>query len=349
MVFGTSSSYDLLQTQQTTVIQFGLQQAYDNIAVQLAAHNALVQGMFGDLAQNTTDRLDLYGAAASKVMQELDEFGVPDAQKVSAGVTLGFPLRRYGNGLQWTELWIKRATMGQLDAEIEAIQDADIMNVYKMIRRTLFTPTTSTFEDIWNNHVNLPVKALINADGGAIPPGPNGEGFNGSTHTHYLGSATLTAGALTSLINTVIEHFAAGEVALCINSADEAAVRALTGFVALVDADIVQASTVTYARGQYDTINFSNRRIGKFGAAWVYVKPWVPQNYAACYMRGANPLRLRTDPVLYDGNLVVDFQRTDFMLEARTYSRYIGMGVYTRHAAAVLEFDNASYSAPSGL
>ncbi len=349
MPYGTLTSFDTLATSQQSLIAFGLDKAFEAIAIELESHNRLVAEMSGEYAERSTDRQRRYGATATKVMQELDEFGVPDAQKVVAGVNVGFPLRRYGNALQWTDLFLKRARADEMAKEVRAIQNADIMNVYSLIRKALFTPTNTAFEDIWVDHLNIGVKALINADGGAITPGPNAETFNGATHTHYLANATLTAAALTNLITTVIEHVASGSVALQISATDETAVRALTGFVPLTPGYQINADTSVYALGNLDMINFNNRMIGYFGAAEVWVKPWIMPNYAVCYVRGQNVLVFRTDPALFNGDLVVDFTDERFMLQARGYSRYCGMGVWNRTGAAILQFNAASYSTPAGL
>ena len=54
--------------------------------------------------------------------------------------------------------------------------------------------------------------------------------FDAATHTHYLGSATLTAAAATSLVNTVLEHRVTAGVRIVIAQADRTAWEALVGF-----------------------------------------------------------------------------------------------------------------------
>jgi hypothetical protein len=51
--------------------------------------------MIGALVERTTDRQRRYGTAASKTMQVADQFGRPQAQKITAGATIGVPLRLY--------------------------------------------------------------------------------------------------------------------------------------------------------------------------------------------------------------------------------------------------------------
>jgi hypothetical protein len=65
-------------------------------------------------------------------MDEMDQWGQSDAQKISGrAVTVDFPLRRYGNSLQWTRQWMISNTVEQLAAEVSAIMDADRSNLLK--------------------------------------------------------------------------------------------------------------------------------------------------------------------------------------------------------------------------
>jgi hypothetical protein len=149
------------------------------------------------------------------------------------------------------------------------------------LKKAIYTPTNYTFVDLNVDKAPLAVKAFINADSSAIQDGPNGEVFNGATHTHYDGSATLTAAALLASINDVVEHGFGGGVKVFINAADEAAVRALTGFTAYLDPRVTinaNANQATPARRCHAKLD--NRAIGIFGAAEVWVKPWAIANYA---------------------------------------------------------------------
>ncbi len=337
MAFGTLSSFDTLAAQGATVAALGEAAVYNAIAGQLAVHNAATREMMGDLVEITTDRQRVYGGVDTMVMEELDEFGLPDAQKMTTGATLGLPLRFYGGALQWTRVFFQRTTGNQIAKTVETMMIADVKAIQREIKRALFRPTNYAFEDRRVDHVSLAVKALANADSASIPSGPNGETFNAAMHTHYLNAATLTAAALDAQIATIIEHFGAGTPLLYINSGQEAAVRALVGFTAYVDVRITQPQTATYATGRaLDTLNVNNRAIGLYGAAEVWVKPWVPANYVVGWMGGVpSPLAYRRND-LGTGNLELAFEFDQFPLHARGYGREFGIGVVDRVAAAVL-------------
>src|SRR5205085_2899415 len=147
----------------------------------------------------------------------------------------------------WTRLFFQNATGAELAAQVEAMMDADVKNMHRQLKLAMFTPTNSTFEDRRVDHVNLPMKALVNADGAPIPIAPDGTTFNAATHTHYLATAALAASDVTSLVNTVIEHFLSGAIQVLINPASEVAIRALAGFFPYYDARLTPSVNQTNA------------------------------------------------------------------------------------------------------
>ena len=355
MPFGTLGVLDTLAATQQSLIAYGEDRAWSEIAALLAAHNEQMTDMMAGLVERSNDRLRRYGTAASKTMQELDEFGRPQAQKVTAGATLGFPLRLYGDALQWTRKFMQTGgSAAQLAAEMTSILDSDRrLTLYEM-KRALFTPTNTTFADRLIDNIDIPVKALVNADSATLPIGPNGESFNGATHTHYLftAGASLAAADVSGLISTVREHTSMGRVDLYINSANETAMRGLTGFVGHIYGYISRGggATTDVTNQSLSPQNPGDRSIGFFGESEVFVKPWMPSGYVLAINSGAAqaPLVLRTRPGAGDLQLVSEF--ADHPLQARAYEREFGVGVYNRVGAAVLFIDAGSggaYVAPT--
>lgn len=353
--FGTLSTLDLLAASQTSLVAYGMDTAWAEVQAAMIAHNRQMQEMLGDLVEPSTDRQRRYGSAAAKTMQVADQFGRPQAQKVTAGVTLGFPLRLYEDGLQWTHKFAQApGSAQQLAAEFDAILDADYRQIMYEIKRALTTPTNYTFADVLIDNIDLAVKALVNADSASIPLGPNGESFNAATHTHYLftAAAALAAADVAGLISTVLEHTNRGTIEIWINSAQETAMRGLTGFVPDLAAYIVRggAATTDVTSNALDMMNPQNRRIGMYGAAAVYVKPYIPAGYLVAVNVGAGqaPLVMRTRPGA--GGLQLVFDNPDWPLYSRGYEREFGVGVFSRTSAAVLFVDAGSggiYVAPS--
>jgi hypothetical protein len=350
MAFGTLSTLDVLASTQQSVVEFGVQQAWDSVNRTLTAYNRMIAQLSGDLWVTSTDTRRSYGAGSTMVMEELDQFGAPGAQKISVGQTLDFPLRRYGAAIQFTRQAFESMTTAQLAAHVTAMMSADQANVIRAAKQALYVSTNTTFVDYLGipAGVSLAIKALVNNDGVVPPVGPNGEVFAG-THTHYTAEATLSAAGYLSSIRTVQEHYNTGVPVTVINQSDEADFRALTGFVAIIDARFARGggATTDVGRGALDMGNLYDRHIGFFDAAEVWVKPWAVANYALTYMRGIAPLVMRQPVYAPAGALRLVNENDGHPLLARQYERQFGMGVWNRTAAAVHDFGNASYTNPT--
>jgi hypothetical protein len=349
MAYGTLSTLDTLASIRQSVIAFGEDRAWQSISAALDSHNAQFNEMLGTLVDRTSDARRSYGTGDVKVMDELDQWGQSDAQKISAAQTVDFPLRRYGNSLQWTRQWMISNTVEQLAAEVSGIMDADRSNLLRQVKRAVYIPTNTTFIDKLGvpANVSLAVKAFANNDGSGYPVGPNGEVF-ATSHQHYLANATLTATVATNLVTAVQEHYNSGTPVIVINSADEAAWRALTGFVAYVDPRLTLNANANQPTTRVNFANTYNREIGLYGAAVVRIKPWALANYAFAYIEGQEPpLAMRVPQVDMLGDLNLQYEDERLPLRARSYERQFGVGVWQRVGGAVLEFNNGTYQTPT--
>jgi hypothetical protein len=350
MAYGTLTVGDLLAN-QATIAQIGEDRVWESIDSALRIHNGFVQEGLRDLVTPTTDQQKRFGGPDTMTMDDLDEMGSPDAQKVTAGTNVGFPLYLKGVAVQWTRTYFKNATGQEFAEQFVAAQDADVRKIFTDIKRAMYYPTNKTVVDkLVSNAISLSVKALTNADSTAVPLAPDGTSFNAATHTHYLytASTALAAADVTALINTVAEHYNEGKVLVYINSAQETAMRALTGFTAVTPMQIVPALTSQYARvNDLDTSQFYNRQIGFFGnqAAEVWVKPWAVSGYVLAFMKGPRkPLAWRTRSG-DSGGLELAAENETFPLRARQLVREYGISVWERTNGAVLYIDSGSAGA----
>lgn len=352
-MYGTLSLTDLLAATQPTIVEFGEDRVFEGISDLLEVHNRLVQEKLGDFVLTTTDRLRRYGGIDSMLMEPMDEFGIPNAQKVSAGATVGFPLRRYANAIQFTRDWMRQHTPEELTNQVIAQRTADVRTIDREIKKALFRPTNYTFRDYLvqpTSQVSLGVKALVNADGDPIPVGYTGLTFDGATHTHYLARAggALANTDMIALYSTVIEHHPIGRPQIWISRTDEATVRALAGFLGYLPETTMPASTTTYAVGrQLDTMQVNDRAIGVFDqTAEVWVKPWIPANYAFAWVSGApEPLVMR-EPERGDRGLRLMAEFDSYPLRANALAHDYGLGVWNRTNGAILYFGGTSYVQP---
>lgn len=336
LTIGTPGGYNIEQVAQ------GMIQDNQN-------YNAVVGSMLSDLAETTEEYIRPVGGSGGGDMLKVDEYSRGPTQKDVPGYFAGFPLYKHQYPVGWTQQWEKNATPADFAAKQAQAQGADLRMLRYEMQLAIFTPTNSTVTDsLVNTAVSLPVKAFINADSTAMQNGPNGEVFDGTTHTHYDGSATLTAAAVQAAINDVVEHRAGARVIVAINQADAAAYQALTGFISLqVPYVTINANANQVASPRLDIGRLDNRQIGWFGAAEVWTKPWVPQNYQVTYDVAApnKPLVRRVEA----GNrgLFIAATVDAHPLRAQYYENFYGFGAWNRVALHVLKWNNATYSAPS--
>lgn len=355
-MYGTLGILDSLAATQSSVVQYGEDRAFDQITAYMLAVNRIAMGLLGDFAERSDDRQRRYGGNDAMAMERVDEFGRPAAQKVTAGSTVGFPLEKFAIGRQWTKDSLEVLTAAEIAAQTQAAAAADWANLNKELKRALFLPTNYSFVDERVDGVTLAVKRLVNADSATIPLGPNGETFNGASHTHYnfTAATTLAVADLAALVEDVIEHHPTGNAVVAINRAQETAARGLTGFTALLPARLVPANNAVAAVGTIDdTQNLNDRLIGYFNSAGVYaevwVQPWVPAGYLFAFVRGGpTPLVLRVRGAR--GDLRLAFEDDDHPLRAQGFEREFGFGVWNRTNGAALYVDTGSagaYVAPT--
>lgn len=342
---GTFDISTLQAANNTSVIDFGEDKAAEIIAQDNRNFSQIVDELLADLAEKTSDRQRSAGSSLGGSAMEVDEYGQGPTQKDVPGYFIGFPLKRIQFPIGWTTQWLKNATPADLAVRNGIAQGAHLRRMRYELQKAIFTPTNTTFTDHLVDKGSLPVKAFINADSSAMANGPNGEVFDGSTHTHYDGSATLTAAAVLAMIADVVEHRNGARVIVAFNQADATAVSALSGFVALQPSYIIPATGTVGS----PTLQFraDNRQIGFMNGAEIWTKPWVPANYAAAWDAAApqKPLVYRTEK--NDLGVHIAAEIDSHPLHANFSEWFYGFGAWNRVAMAVLKFNNATYSAPS--
>ncbi len=345
---GTYGVADLRANRQTTAAAFGLDILSENLADVLAAHNSIVTDMVTELAEPTTNRLRAGGFGDSGDFVEVDQWSRARTQKAVAVGNIGFPLKLYQFPVGWTRKYFEQTTVADTVGRQFTAQKAHAKIIVREMKKAIFGSANYTVNDkLVAPIVSLDVKRFANADGFAIPEGPNGEVFTASTHSHYLGSATLTNAALLSLVNTVAEHSETGQVRIAIAAADQTAVEALTSFKPFTDVRLTQSGTAVEPMQRLDYTKMNNRPIGYFGVAEVWVKPWAIANYIFAWDGGAveKPLAYRTRTP--GAGMVIAAELDAFPLHAQYMEAEFGFGVWGRTRGAVLYFANATYTDPT--
>lgn len=344
---GTFDIQSLIATTDVTAVEFGVDTIAQVLAEDNANHNALVQEALSDIVAVTTDRQRKQGTSIGGDMLEADEFSRVPTQRESAGQLVGFPLRKYAYAIGWTRDWEKLRSPADFAIAQQAAQGANLRRIQYELKKALFTPTNYSYVDTFVDEATLAVKALINADSSSIQNGPNGETFDGTSHTHYNANSTLTAAAVQATIDDVVEHGFGGQVRVYISRTNEAAFRLLTGFIEAIDPRLTLNANANESVRRLDYTRLDNRMIGYFGGAEVWVKPWMVANYlfAMDVASPAKPLCMRVPPA--EAGLHVVAEIDAHPLRAQYMEHSFGFGAWARTNGAVLYFANGSYSAPS--
>lgn len=360
--YGSHNLLDTLATiDKDTVYEYGEDRLYEHIRDLLDVHNMMTQQLMGTFVESNTDRIARLGAdSATMSMIEVDEYGTVDTQKVAvSGYDIGFPLRAYQVSVGWTRRYFQLKTPADIAKDFIGVRDADVNNMRKQMLRALYRATNYTFIDRLTDSISLPVKALMNADGTAIPMDEFGNTFNGATHTHLVGRAggSLAASDISALIENVTEHgVGGGRVVVLINAAQEAAVRAFTANFAPFQAPLLSpgpGSTVDVVDGgrKYDPYQIDDKPIGIWdGFVEVWVKPWIPTGYITALKTGGSGgevLRMRTRGTAGMGNLGILFEDENYPMRGQWFEREFGLGVWNRFACAHLYTGGTSYVQPT--
>jgi hypothetical protein len=343
-MFGTMFTFDALASSNKTVLEIGEKQAFDAIEAALAVHNALLDDVASNLATVSTRRSEVYGGNRKIKGEKVDQIGVVDAQKITAGATVDFPLDRLQYAVQWTFDAFDVLTGDELAAQFTAIEEGDVEDFRLDILKAIFQPTNYTTTDRFIDHTALNVKALINADGTEMPIGPRGATFDGATHNHYLADATTDQTTVLELIHTVTEHYERGRAQLFINKAQEALVRGFALFLPAPATNTVPSQTAARAVGELDLDILDDRYIGVLDQADVWIKPWMPAAYMFCFLIGPpKPVRIRRRR---NGLRLVSREST-FPLRCERLENEYGTAIWERTNGAVLDTGSDTYRVPT--
>lgn len=281
---------------------------YAAVATQL---NAALAGLNADLGSDPlwgglvsfTDQPEVeYRAGGAGYMERHTEWGRPDPQRAALEGHM-LPLIAWDRGLGWTWDYLRRARMAQVQADIAmAVQDIRARYRVSLLTRLLQRGDDSGAANGLGAAGYSPgfatAAASTNVD--FVPPTYGGVTFT-SAHEHYV---TIAGGAFTTAVFTDVraelrEHGHLPPYDMIVGISDEAAIRALTGFIPVGQQLVNYGTGVSLASfgAEDDEINGSYY-IGMIDDVRVRVVPGVPQYYGFAWKsygvnNPRNPLRVR--------------------------------------------------------
>lgn len=352
---GVLALNDLLAVQNVSTASFGLDRVAATLAEETAYLNSRLSEMLSDFAFTQTEQSATWGGGGIHSMTKVDEYGLPLTQKSMASITAQFPLNLFRQAIGWTSEYVENATPSELATQFLQMRKGYLAAIYTDMARAIYgVGGNYTFVDKLTKNISLAVKTLINADGSVLPNSPAGASFDGSTHDHLHGEASLTYAFVDALIAEVVEHGNTKGLRLYISSTDKAAFSALQKsvandrFVPLSSAQIIY-SGVNSTVEKLNNLDVENQLIGYWlpTGCEVWVKPWCPASYILCVAtQMPEKVLCYRQPALNPGWRIAATY-SDYPLIGEFAQAKFGFGVFNRVMAAVLYTGNATYSAPT--
>ncbi len=357
-----------------TVVDFGIENAYEQINAENTAYNASVTAEMDERCEIGEEETRVFGGADEFAVQEGDEFSNPDAQKVEGGYPIQFPMRRHEQKVAWTYDFSRTNSVDKLAASYVAARTADVRWMQRQMRLALYYPFSrparlpdgtdnpNAFKEFLNSpKIKKSLYPLLNADGMPVPVGPNGETFDPATHTHYMASDWTAAGStaatrdgdMQAAVLNLVEHGLDQGSRLCIeiNMLDAGQFVALPNFVAAAPIGVQLGDNTAFAIGsQLDPRNYNNRFLGTYLGFEVWTKPWVFPNYKTITSLGTRKtLYWRKQKGGLNGDFELVFTNPSYKLLSDIMRRDGGCSVQNRETGVVLYTGGPVFQTPNGL
>ena len=344
---GTYEVNDLLGIETVTAAELGLDNIADAIRRYVGAWNGQVGEMMALLANQDTRARGVWGGQAEGKFREVEEYASSRTQKSGLPLENGWPIRKYDYTVGWTFDYLQTASAARIAQQTLQVRAADLANLRYQIARAIFRATEYPFVDKHETRMSYKVKPFLNGDTDVPPISPEGTTF-ATAHNHYNAENGLTAAGLWASVLDLIEHGHGDDVRIWINEADEAAVSALTGYLA-IQPGVVQINQGTTVVGALDTSRVTNRRVGYFKGIPVETRPWVPANYAWVFSAGdmEKPLRFRQRAAAALQGLRLQSSEKAHPLFVDAFERWFGVGVNSRTNGVVHYWGAGTYAEPS--
>jgi hypothetical protein len=293
-------------------------------------------------------------------MEKASEYGLAKSVRApGVFLTLGFNFDWFDAATRFTWQFLVDADASQVEAQHQAVLEADNRLVFKAMMGALFSNASRL------NPEGLTVQPLYNADG-TIPPEHAGVTYDG-THTHYLvsGAASLEGNDVIDVTRHVTHHgkgdTSQGERVVVFMHPNEAEVARGIVRGATSAADFIPSeSAPAFLTDQTivgDRPPAALGRIsifGSLGTAWLSESSLIPAGYlAAASVAGSNDprnvlaVREHSRPELR-GLRLIPGPSDDHPLQQSTYQRGFGTGVRQRGGAAIMQIKaSGSYAVPA--
>jgi hypothetical protein len=275
------------------------EQMVADIEAGLAELNAMLLDMphYGGLLAVGDDVAMKYEIGVSNGVQEITEYGKPDPKR---GATTGhtLPLKSYARGLGWTQMYLRKANMIDLDADVRSVV-RDIKDHWQQTALTRFFKKEGETVGSTSN-ASVPLADGGDTDSSYVPPdSPEGESF-ASSHDHFLRHAALNDTNLNTTLEHLQEHGHQAPFDAIGARADAATWTALTGWKAPEWPGVMYHASGVERADVMEITNYFGYVETDYGIVRVWLTPRVPTAYYGVFRSYGpgdprNPVRVRID------------------------------------------------------
>lgn len=360
---GFNDTRDVLVTSSTDGVDYN--DMWSEFQATVTLQNSERQAIIDFLTFDVTENIETVAQLSSAKFERASEYGEPRGiRQRPTSFSIGYDFGWYDLGARYTWQFLADADSGQVTAIHSAALDADNRLMFEVVLSALYNNTNRTAVI---DGLEVPVKALYNADG-TVPPTYKTNTFDG-THNHYLvsGAATIVSEDVDDLIEHLRHHgydrTNGVTQVLLVNSREGKVIRQFRqangdtyDFIPAAGEpqDLILEATQTVSGGRPAATYGGLNVIGKYGDVLIIEDDLFPVGYVVIVGTGGrqnlnNPVGLRQhkNPALR-GMRLVKGRDADYPLIDSFYNRGVGTGIRQRGGSAVMQITaNASYTPPT--
>lgn len=309
-----------------------------------------------------TSVLQTPGEGTAK-FEEASEYGVPQSNRQTVDtLNLGATFRWLDAGWRASWQYLADASAAQIEANANAILEADQTNVFNEVMGTIFNNANRSVVDA-KSESRFDVYAFANGDGW-VPPAYAGNSFAGN-HTHYRvsGAATVESGDLDEIITDLKSHGYSAEngaqIVIFVNTIEGDVINgfrvadgAKADFIPAAGARFYSPNQLVSSQPSSTFAGFPVK--GAYDEALIVESSRIPVGYLVGLASGgslatSNPIMFREHPnAALRGLRLVGGSSPDYPLQDSYWVRGFGTGVRHRLAGVVLQVKaSGSYTPPS--
>jgi len=354
-IFGNLNLNDTDRVFNATQGQQVIYEAINEYVNRVNAEQPAAYGVF--IEETTANYKERYALPGGGYMQEIHPDQRPDAVKSYGSWDVAYPLRNYADAVNGSRVSRAYMTVQELEKQTLGIVARSVNTTRRELLRALMYKEDETFVDpLWGS---LTVKGLATGTGDNVLYPPVLGATSEAVRLRYLGSNYTTASIsdtnnpITTIVDGLVADFGQQQgnsnIAVFINTAEKAKIKALTDFDEEVDRFIQPGANINQLANMPSGL--PGVIIGRTNGAWVVEWPFMPATYMlGVHLDAPAPLKKRIDPAdtgLGDGLQLIT-EEEEYPFKSSYWQNRFGFGVANRlNGYAMQMVASTTYTSPT--